>query len=474
MRTKWNAIALTVGVAVMICMAWSGVASAAPTTDITDLTVQATLSGSGGFWYWRNDAMSPTTGSGSGTFGAASGYVLQDGGYGHGNFAYTTAADGGGVWFDLGAEYNVYSVTPTARKGGTQAQVQGASLYGSATKSKLPDAWGTNVAEVPHMGTGTYVEMNVGWTGIRYVRIQDDDRFVTTINKLQLGDLRIMGEVPVMDNGYIGHVHGVESSGQTLVHYDWTEEAITNNRGMSDYMNPGAKDALHSSTGAGWISTADPIYDPMITFDLGGGADGYELDEMLIWNHNQTTVNNRGFQHVRLEYSDNNAFFWTEMDDMNGADPGNYTIDMAPVDELTGASLGDSNYQTAIDFGGLTADHVRITALSNWGDASYYGLAEVRFYEVQAASVPGDTNDDGVVDALDAATLAQNWLQTGLTGGASDGDFNEDGTVNDLDASVLAANWELSGEGVGVPEPSTVVLLITMALGGLWLRRRRR
>ena len=85
------------------------------------------------------------------------------------------------------------------------------------------------------------------------------------------------------------------------------------------------------------------------------------------------------------------------------------------------------------------------------------------------------------------------------------GDANGDRTVNDEDASVLGANWLQSGEGIGwagrlqrrprrqrqgrrdhgrplwrdgaggiaVPEPSTVALLLGLALAGLAAWRRR-
>ena len=57
--------------------------------------------------------------------------------------------------------------------------------------------------------------------------------------------------------------------------------------------------------------------------------------------------------------------------------------------------------------------------------------------------------------------LAGNWLQTGLTGGASDGDFNGDGNADAIDASIMAANWG-AGEASAVPEPGTLVLLLSM------------
>jgi len=85
---------------------------------------------------------------------------------------------------------------------------------------------------------------------------------------------------------------------------------------------------------------------------------------------------------------------------------------------------------------------------------------------------PGDADNDGDVDADDAAILASNWLQS-ISGGADVGDFNTDGGVDDLDASILAANWAYTGGGAAaVPEPGTLAGLLALALGALVLRRR--
>ncbi|MBN1908137.1 MAG: PEP-CTERM sorting domain-containing protein [Pirellulales bacterium] len=84
--------------------------------------------------------------------------------------------------------------------------------------------------------------------------------------------------------------------------------------------------------------------------------------------------------------------------------------------------------------------------------------------------MPGDTNYDGVVDAKDAQTLAKHWLEKDAIWDY--GDFNGDGVVNDLDASILAANWTGSSEAVGVPEPTTLVLLASALL--FWAVRRRK
>ena len=87
--------------------------------------------------------------------------------------------------------------------------------------------------------------------------------------------------------------------------------------------------------------------------------------------------------------------------------------------------------------------------------------------------IPGDANNDGVVDDKDASILATNW-QTSTDATWRQGDFNGDGAVNDIDATLLAANWQQNADEVTatVPEPGTITLLLC-GLASLALLRRR-
>jgi predicted phosphodiesterase len=91
-----------------------------------------------------------------------------------------------------------------------------------------------------------------------------------------------------------------------------------------------------------------------------------------------------------------------------------------------------------------------------------------------AIPVPGDANDDGVVNDADASILAAHWQQTGM--GWEHGDFNYDGIVNDQDASIMAAHWLQTREGNDspVPEPAGVVLLLGGMVSLLLLVLQRR
>ena len=72
-------------------------------------------------------------------------------------------------------------------------------------------------------------------------------------------------------------------------------------------------------------------------------------------------------------------------------------------------------------------------------------------------TVQGDANLDGVVNGLDIALIASNWLQSGS---AIPGDANGDGIVNGLDIALSASHWlqTFSATNAAVPEPATIVL----------------
>ena len=89
----------------------------------------------------------------------------------------------------------------------------------------------------------------------------------------------------------------------------------------------------------------------------------------------------------------------------------------------------------------------------------------------------GDANRDGIVNGSDFAIMAGVWQQTGKTW--DQGNFNDDvggvGIVNGSDFALLAGNWQSTQQPiavVGVPEPSSVALV--MVITGLMVARRRR
>jgi hypothetical protein len=57
------------------------------------------------------------------------------------------------------------------------------------------------------------------------------------------------------------------------------------------------------------------------------------------------------------------------------------------------------------------------------------------YEESQDDQVPGDLNNDNVVDASDLGSMLANWGQSGST------DINLDGLTDSADLGMLLANW---------------------------------
>ena len=112
-----------------------------------------------------------------------------------------------------------------------------------------------------------------------------------------------------------------------------------------------------------WLSEASPD-GAWIQYEF---AQVLMLDEMWVWNSNQLVESfiGFGFNAVVVESSLDGAT-WTVLEDIT-------QFAQAP---------GAENYaaNTIVDMGGVMARFVRITALSNYGTLTQFGLSEVRFY----------------------------------------------------------------------------------------------
>ena len=121
------------------------------------------------------------------------------------------------------------------------------------------------------------------------------------------------------------------------------------------------------SDGTMWLSNRDGEQPTWIEYDLGKV---YKLHEMWIWNSNdglETSIG-IGFKEVLIEYSGDGAEFVT----------------LGSTHEFTQAP-GEPDYahNTTIDFSGIAAQHIRLTANSNWFEIlTQYSLSEVRFFYV--------------------------------------------------------------------------------------------
>ena len=166
--------------------------------------------------------------------------------------------------------------------------------------------------------------------------------------------------------------------------------AAQEDMGPENTINGSGLDAndLHSTEVTDmWLSDSEPS-GAWIEYELDKV---YKLLEISVWNSNQMVEPLVGFglKDVSVDYS------------LNGTD---YTT-LGTTYEFTQAP-GASNYthNTTVDFGGVGAKYVRLTANSNWGGLlDLYGLSEVRFLYIPVDAkkpypVSGATNvDPGVV-----------------------------------------------------------------------------
>jgi hypothetical protein len=134
-----------------------------------------------------------------------------------------------------------------------------------------------------------------------------------------------------------------------------------------------------------WSSDGCEPGEAWIKYELD---DVYRLHQLKVWNYNGTSLANFGFKDVNIEYS---------LDDQDW-----YTLaDVPQFAKATGKAGYSSN--TTVDFGGVEAKYVKLTALKNWGSFIYnqYGLSEVRFsYMPMRARYPNpeDEETDVAVD----------------------------------------------------------------------------
>ena len=117
----------------------------------------------------------------------------------------------------------------------------------------------------------------------------------------------------------------------------------------------------------------------------------YKISELWVWNHNteMETILGYGLKDVTIEYSLDGTT-WTLLKDMQ----------FAQAQAMAGYA-----HNTTVDFGGVMARYVKITAKSNWSllGLKQYGLSEVRFFyiPVQARMPQPATAANGV--SVDAA-----------------------------------------------------------------------
>ncbi len=169
----------------------------------------------------------------------------------------------------------------------------------------------------------------------------------------------------------------VEPVGLALAGGQITATASSSNsvdEGAANTVNGSGLDAsdLHSVDIAKmWLSGPGTGESTWIQYEFDKA---YALHQMLVWNHNTVTepIVGFGIKEAMIEYSVDGTT-WTRLGN-------SHTFAQA-----TGKAGYAAN--TTIDFGGVAAKAVRITAVSNWGGLiKKYGLSEVRFLYVPTSA----------------------------------------------------------------------------------------
>lgn len=182
------------------------------------------------------------------------------------------------------------------------------------------------------------------------------------------------------------------------------------------------------ASGTTELSAAEPNETPVGAAWLRYDFDKpYTLGEMWLWNHNQPGLTGRGLRKVFIDYYD--GMNWNRL--MN--DTGDHFI----LTQASGNALIE--HTDAIDFDGITATSVVITADPNggmWGDPAsgpYYGMTEVLFGIANTVwTAPGEP--EIVLPAEDAIH------DTRITAVASSEYESNNGAQNTVNGSGL--NWK--------------------------------
>ncbi|RPJ36642.1 MAG: discoidin domain-containing protein, partial [Planctomycetaceae bacterium] len=186
----------------------------------------------------------------------------------------------------------------------------------------------------------------------------------------------------VFGQTYYWRVDGWEADGVTVHEgelWSFTAEPVTYAvtgiiaSASSSYMTFGPENTINGSgldendrhslaDAAAWLTAKGAASPAWIQYEFDRV---YKLHEMWVWNYNTffESILSFGFKDVAVEYSVNGTD-WTSLGDF----------------EFAKAPAADGyEHNTTIDFTGLAAKYVRLTAKSGWGTSQQFGLSEVRF-----------------------------------------------------------------------------------------------
>ncbi len=175
------------------------------------------------------------------------------------------------------------------------------------------------------------------------------------------------------------HINNIKQSSDTMLFaFDITypiEQIITLASSQAEDQGPentingsGLVDEFHSNDPTTmWLTDTSESEPAWIRYEFDKD---YKLNKMLVWNYNEgLTHSGFGLKDVSIEYSLDNIG-WIKL------------VGASQFAKATGTS--DYLCDTNVDFDGIIAKSVRITANSNWSSdvSNQYGLSEVRFLRI--------------------------------------------------------------------------------------------
>jgi len=289
------------------------------------------------------------------------------------------------------------------------------------------------------------------------------------------------GMVAAGGPGILDDEHAVSVGGATSVAaWGWIHGCADGGIAGGSPAEGGTDCSVFGDPGA--LST-EPIDDQIIEFEFDGA---YDLSELHIWNSNDSgTGPDRALDEFEIEVSpDRTGDTFTAVG----------TTYNATVDLFTGS------FSVPVQNIPLVASGVRRVRLllnSRHGVSAdpYVGLSEVRFSgTLVALDAAADGDKDGYVGGMDFLLWQANrglgeidnfevngslTFNSTLTATQSEGDYDNNNVINfdDYDAWVAgfgtSSPLPLSGLSiVSTPEPTSLILFGTAALGGLLTRRR--
>ena len=151
----------------------------------------------------------------------------------------------------------------------------------------------------------------------------------------------------------------------------------------------GADDLHSTASTAMWLSSSSGPQPTWIQYEFDRA---YKLHEMWVWNYNAQFENIIGFglKDVTVQYS-TNGVEWKALSDVQFA---------------WGPGAAGYAHDTIVDFGGVVAKYVKITAKSNWGSRAQYGLSEVRFFYVPVWAREPNPDSGATGVGVDNATVS--------------------------------------------------------------------